>query len=157
MNDKDYYQEIFERSFDRLLRIMAALLLASLACAVISTLTGCKTTYVPVETVRTEHIVNTVHDSILVNTGKTDSIVLHEKGDTVFLERWHTEWKDRWRDRCRTDTLIRSDTIRVPYPVEGRVPRWEKARLAAMGAAGTAGVMAAVGVALWLRHRYKRC
>ena len=78
-------------------------------------LCGCKTTqYVPVETVRTEYKDRTeyVHDSTTV----TDSIVLMQKGDTVFKERWRTAFRDRWH--TVTDTATVCDTVRVPYPVE---------------------------------------
>lgn len=156
MSDKDFYEELFFKSLPKLLGFGAAFLVGALLCIAIGgLLTGC-TTYVPVETVRTEYRTNTVHDSILVSVGKTDSIVMREKGDTVFLERWHTEWKDRWRDRFVTDTLIKNDTIRVPYPVEGKVPKWEQVKLVSTGAVGGVCVLGIVGIALWLRRRYRR-
>lgn len=47
-----------------------------------------------------------------------DSIVYRWKHDTLFVDRWHTEFRDRWR----TDTLTVHDSIHVqdsiPYPVE---------------------------------------
>ena len=77
-------------------------------------LCGCKTKYVPVEVVRTDTTYITQHrlDSIYLH----DSTYIHERGDTVLVEKWHTAW----RERVRIDTLIqhRSDTIAVPYPME---------------------------------------
>lgn len=77
-------------------------------------LVGCKTKYVPVEVVRTDTTYITQHrlDSIYLH----DSTYIHERGDTVLVEKWHTAW----RERVRIDTLIqhRSDTIAVPYPME---------------------------------------
>lgn len=89
-------------------------------------LCGCKATeYVPVETVRTEYKDRTeyVHDSTTV----TDSIVLMQKGDTVFKERWRTAFRDRWH--TVTDTATVCDTIRVPYPVERELSWWEKTKI----------------------------
>lgn len=78
-------------------------------------LTGCTTTkYVPVVEHRTDTLLcyNSIRDSIYVH----DSIHVHEKGDTVLIERWHTRWRDRWQ----YDTVYRArtDSVPVPYPVE---------------------------------------
>ena len=52
-------------------------------------------------------------DSIIIR----DSIVYRWKHDTLFVDRWHTEFRDRWRH----DTLTLKDSIHVqdsvPYPV----------------------------------------
>ena len=82
--------------------------------SLLAVLTGCKTTeYVPVETVRTDtvYIAHIVTDSVYQH----DSIYIHEKGDTVWYERWHTQY----RDRLRIDTVYQAkvDTIAKPYPV----------------------------------------
>lgn len=100
---------------------------------VLMLLTGCKTQYVPVETVRTEYVTNTVHDSVVVNVGKTDSVIIREKGDTVFVERWRTEWRDRWHETLRTDTLVKVDSIQVPYPVEKKVSFWQRVKWGSVG------------------------
>lgn len=42
-----------------------------------------------------------------------DSIYLAMKGDTVLLEKWHTKYVDK----LRIDTLIKRDSIPVPYDV----------------------------------------
>lgn len=51
-----------------------------------------------------------------------DSIIYRWKHDTLFVDRWHTEFRDRWRH----DTLTLRDSIHVndsiPYPVEVQVP-----------------------------------
>lgn len=45
-------------------------------------------------------------DSVYVR----DSVYIREKGDTVWMERWHTAWRDR--EVVRTDTVMRCDTVR---------------------------------------------
>lgn len=84
---------------------------------------GCTSVrYVPVESVHTDTVYQSriEHDSIHVR----DSIRVHEKGDTVFVERFH----ERWREVLRTDTIYRSrvDSIQVPYPVEKPLTRWQQ-------------------------------
>ena len=60
---------------------------------------GCKTQYVPVETVRTEieRVVDIQRDSIYV----MDSVFVREAHDTVYITRWRTEY----REALRIDTL----------------------------------------------------
>ena len=77
-------------------------------------LVGCKQTeYVVVPEYHTDtlRVAQIVTDSVY----KHDSIYIHEKGDTVWYERWHTQY----RDRLRIDTVYKSrvDTIANPYPL----------------------------------------
>lgn len=72
---------------------------------------GCKSIeYVPVIEHRTDTVIKTHQrlDSIYVH----DSTYIHERGDTVWVERWHT----RWRDRLLLDTIYEAvhDTAALP-------------------------------------------
>ena len=101
-----------------------------LICTLISLLSGCKSVqYVPVETVRT--------DSVYIDRFQRDSIY---QRDSVFVNRWtagdtvyqdKVVWKYVYRDKVKYDTvaILRSDTVRVPYPVERRLSTWEQVRL----------------------------
>ena len=66
--------------------------------------------------------VSVEHDSIYIATHTRDSVYLRdsiyirEKGDTIVLERWRTQYVERLR--VDTTTVTVSDTIREPYPVE---------------------------------------
>ena len=84
---------------------------------------------VPVETIRTEiiHKIDTFiqKDSCVVK----DSVFIHAKGDTVWYEKWHTKYIDRWKEVVRTDTLIKNDSIQVPYPVEKKLSRWQQVKM----------------------------
>ena len=85
--------------------------------------------YVPVETIRHDSIYITQHqkDSIYLH----DSIHIHEKADTILIEKWHTKYIEK---QVR-DTLIQieMDTIPQPYPYEVEVPAqlswWQKTRM----------------------------
>lgn len=100
------------------------------ACILISLLSGCKSVqYVPFETVRTDsvYIDRYQHDSIY----QRDSIFVNRwtAGDTVYQDK--VVWKYVYRDKVVYDTvaILRSDTVRVPYPVERRLTTWEEVRL----------------------------
>jgi hypothetical protein len=54
-----------------------------------------------------------------------DSVFIHSKGDTVWYEKWHTKYVDRWNKRVVCDTLIKTDSIHVPYPVPAQLSRWQ--------------------------------
>ena len=101
-----------------------------LICTLISLLSGCKSVqYVPVETVRTDsvYIDRYQHDSIY----QRDSIFVNRwtAGDTVYQDK--VVWKYVYRDKVVYDTvaILRSDSVRVPYPVERRLTKWEQVRL----------------------------
>lgn len=102
---------------------IATILLTSAICS-------CRSVrYVPVETVRS--------DTLYVNRLHRDSIFVREKGDTV--EVVLTLFVDRWHDRTDTLRAVSTDNIRVPYPVEKELTRWEKTKLDIGGIAiGTA-------------------
>ena len=100
------------------------------ACAIM--MTGCKTTeYMPVPEYHTDTIYQSkvVHDSIYQH----DSTYIKEKGDSVYIERWHTKYVLKEK----TDTLYESrvDSIPVPYEVvkevevEKSLSWWQSARM----------------------------
>lgn len=99
--------------------------------AAVALLTGCKTRERIVEHVRTDTLIQLRHerDSIYLH----DSTYVRERGDTLYIERWHTAW----RDRVRTDTVLVShtDSVPVPYTIEvvkevtAPLTWWQKTRL----------------------------
>jgi len=119
---------------------------------------SCTTTkYVPVETVKTEYKTKTdtfiQKDSVLVK----DSVFIHSKGDTVWFEKWHTKYKDRVVYQTQIDTLIKTDSIQVPYPVEKKLNKWQTFCLD-YGKIMLGGTVAGIVIALlwfigWLRRK----
>ena len=51
------------------------------------------------------------------------------KGDTIYKEKISVIYKDRWRDRYLCDTVIKKDSVRVPYPVEKKLSKWQQIKL----------------------------
>ena len=109
------------------LSFVAILLTAIILCVLLGSCTTTKV--VTVERVKTDttYIAKWQRDSIWLH----DSIHVTEKGDTVRIERWHTQW----RDRIVRDTTYVSKTDSIPYPVEvtKEVPAeltwWQQTRL----------------------------
>ena len=94
---------------------------------VLITLTGCKTVkFVPVPEYHTLYKtrVDTVQrwDSVYFR----DSVYIATKGDTVYLTKTH--WRERFRNvyHAKTDTIMQLDSIRVPYPVEKPLTKWQQ-------------------------------
>lgn len=77
------------------------------------TLCSCKTKYIetvhyqPVEVHDTLYNTVHVHDSVTLH----DSVYIHQKNDTVLIEKWHTRFK--WRTHTDTQYVSRE----VPYVV----------------------------------------
>lgn len=101
-----------------------------LVCILVSLFVGCKSIrYIPVETVTTDSIYvdRYLRDSIY----QRDSVFVNQwmVGDTVYQDK--VIWKYVYRDKVRYDTvsILRSDSVRVPYPVEHQLTKWEQIRL----------------------------
>jgi len=78
---------------------------------------SCRTQYIPIESVKTEY---NVRDSIRYDSiYQHDSVYLTVKGDTVYQYQYVN----------KTDTLIKTDSIQVPYPVEKQLAKWQQFKL----------------------------
>lgn len=81
--------------------------------------------YVPVESIRIEY---KTHDSIRFDSiYQRDSIYTLVKGDTVYQYRY--KYLYRYLTTNRTDTILKNDSIRVPYPVEKKLNRWQSIKM----------------------------
>ena len=68
-----------------------------------------KTVEVPVEVIKKEYIHDTKIDSIYIR----DSVDRWQKGDTLYITKWHTKFKYI----NRVDTIIKTDSIPKIVPV----------------------------------------
>lgn len=121
---------------DRFRFCLYCLLVGIFLALVLISLTSCKSIqYVPVETVKTEYISKTdtfiQKDSVHIK----DSVLVFMKGDSVFTDRWHVMYKDRLKEVVKTDTIIKTDSIQVPYPVEKKLTKWQQVKMDAGGMA----------------------
>lgn len=102
-------------------KIIMRWIIRFLPCLVILLASCTSTKYVPVESVK--------HDSVYVNQIVKDSVyvkdsVLIVKGDTITEYRY--KYIYQYKDRTDTLFITKTDTIRVPYPVERPLTRWEQ-------------------------------
>lgn len=114
---------------------------------------SCRTTqYVPVETVRTntEYRDLVKRDSIHVH----DSVFLYMKGDTVFRDRWHTEYKNRLVHD--TTYISKIDSIQVPYPVEKKLSGWESAKMELGGVMLGFIILSVLVFAWWMTYSVRK-
>lgn len=112
---------------DKITKVVIAIAVAML---ILSMFCRCTTTkYVPVTEYKDRVIVKT--DSLL----KTDSIYVHDsvsvyiRGDTVFKDKYHLQYKDRYIVRNKSDTLIVLDSIPYKVVVEKTLSKTDKAFL----------------------------
>lgn len=133
----------------RLLIILWSVILA--VCLVL--LSACTTTkYITVPVTHTDTLYVTKHQRDSINV--RDSIYIKDRGDTVWIERWHTKYVER----LRTDTLIEhlTDTVSVPVEVQVEVPRrltwWQQTRMHA-GELLFALLIGAAAFAVWRLKR----
>lgn len=123
----------------RLVTLVAVLLLAS-----------CKQVeYIPIESV--------VKDTIYRESVKIDSVILtdsvflhiHTIGDTVYSEKVKVLYRDRYKYERDTIYLHRTDTIRVPVPIERKATLWEQTKENLGNLIRFAGLIVFGGFLLW--------
>lgn len=143
---------------DIIKQIVFAFMLAS-AFLVLMMLQGCRTKYVSVPEYHnvyvTKHDTLTKHDSIY----QKEFVDRYIKGDSVFLTKTQVDYRFRNIYKTLYRDSIKIDSIRVPYPVERKLNKWESLKMEVGGWA--IGGLSAVVIALiayivtWLVRRYK--
>ena len=88
-------------------------------------LCGCRTEYVPIESVRYDSLMieKLMCDSVFVR----DSVYLMEKGETVY------QYKDKYvyvyKNRVDTFYMEKIREVEVPVPVERKLSWWERVKI----------------------------
>ena len=116
------YEDSMRAAVYSLVGMVVLLLLAMLA--------SCKTTrYVSVPEYHKEYINRT--DTFLRSDTlfRLDSVVIRQQGDTTVIEK--IRWQNRFVNvyKVKTDTIMKSDSIRVPYPVEKKLSWWDQVKV----------------------------
>ena len=140
------YEDSMRAAVYSLVGMVVLLLLAILA--------SCKTTrYVSVPEYHKEYINRT--DTFLRSDTlfRLDSVVIRQQGDTTVIEK--IMWQNRFVNvyKMKTDTIMKSDSIRVPYPVEKKLSKWQQLRLDFGGWAMGLIVIVIFFVVVWLVRR----
>ena len=114
-------------------------------CVLFLFLCGCRTEYVPIESVRYDSLFveKLMTDSVYVR----DSVFVRDRGDTVYVD------KDRYvyvyKNRIDTFFVYRDREVEVPVPVERRLTWWERVKLEY--AEWVVGVLVAIALIYALR------
>lgn len=174
MTDKEYYDEKWAQHEALLYGCVAYITALAFVITCLVMLAGCKTQYVPVETVRTEHhhSTDTVRQTDSIFREKETVIREANSGDSALLAKLGIQLrqnqkaililqKELERERNKQeehygDTIIKVEEKQVPVPVEKKVPFWEKAKLASIGFSASLILIAAIGLVIWIRKRYRR-
>ena len=125
--------------------------------AIVICCVSCKTKYVTVPEYHKEYINRT--DTFLRSDTlfRLDSVVVRMQGDTTIIEK--IRWQNRFVNvyKIKTDTIIKTDSVRVPYPVEKQLTPWEKIKMdfgnAAIGISIAAILVLMFYVVRWLRRK----
>ena len=122
-------------------------------------LQGCRTKYVSVPEYHNVYV--TKHDTLT----KYDSVYQKEfvdrfiKGDTVFLTKTKVDYRYKNLYRTIYKDSVKTDSVRVPYPVERKLNRWESLKMEVGGLAiGVLSVvvLGTIGyIIMWLVRKYR--
>ena len=122
-------------------------------------LQGCRTKYVSVPEYHnvyvTKHDTLTKHDSVY----QKEFVDRYVKGDTVFLTKTQVDYRFRNIYKTLYRDSIKTDSVRVPYPVEKKLSRWQGLKMEVGGwAIGVLSVvvLGAIGyIIMWLVRKYR--
>lgn len=136
-NDNWYYKDRYDMKSQRSILGCLYSLVGIIIIAILSLFFfSCKSIkYIPVETVKTEYVNKTdtfiQKDSIWCK----DSVYIMKNGDTITIQKTKILYRDRWREKILTDSVLKVDSIYIPYPVEKKLTKWEKIKMDAGGMA----------------------
>lgn len=114
-------------------------------------LSGCRTIHEVEE--KTVIKTDTLYKSLLVRDSiyLQDSVVVREKGDTVFSEKWHLKYVDRWR----TDTLyqVKIDSVVVEIEREKQLSKMERIKFFMTDVGIALGIAVVIGLVVYVLKR----
>ena len=135
---------------NRLFRWLGTALLIIMALTALYVLVGCRTKYVTVPEYHKEYINRT--DTFLRSDTlfRLDSVVVRQQGDTTVIEK--IRWQNRFVNvyKIKTDTIIKADSVRVPYPVERKLSKWQQFKMDYGNVSMGGTVVAIVFIIIWL-------
>lgn len=107
--------------------------------------------YVPVESVKIDsvYLSKVMRDSVYIK----DSVLI-VKGDTIREYRYKYIYK--YKDRVDTVYSEKVDSIRVPYPVEAQLTKWQKFKQNVGGFAIAAIIIIILIVVGWFIYKLKK-
>lgn len=122
-------------------------------------LQGCRTKYVSVPEYHNvyinKHDTLTKHDSVY----QKEFVDRYVKGDTIYLTKTKVDYRFRNLYKTRYRDSLKIDSIRVPYPVERKLNKWESLKMEvgdwAIGGLSAVVIALIAYIVTWLVRRYK--
>ena len=112
--------------------------------------------YVPIEISVRDTV---IHERVRVDSVmQTDSVFLHihTVGDTVFSEKTKVVYRDRFSLKHDTVFMSRTDTIKIPTPIEHKATAWERIVDRLEVFVTLLGVIVVLGFLLWFIQLLRR-
>lgn len=104
-------------------KLIIYLLIALMALAMFSCKGSERIVEVPVTKIEYKDRVKEKVDSVYIH----DSTYMYVGGDTIYVYQYRNVYRDKiYRD---TVSVVRVDSIAVPYPIERELTFWEKAQM----------------------------
>ena len=131
---------------DDLVEALAILFNIAIFAWLIAWLTSCSPRTITVPEYHTEYIVKAdtlvKHDSIY----HRDSVSFYLQGETICRDRYKYIDRYKYVYKTTTDTLIKTDSIRVPVPMDRQLSKWEQTKMDVGGwcMAALAGVVVTI-------------
>lgn len=100
-----------------------------------------------------------IHERVRVDSiMQTDSVFLHihTVGDTVYSEKTKVVYRDRFSLKHDTVFMSRTDTIKVPIPIEHKATAWERIVDRLEVFVTILGVIVVLGFLLWFIQLLKK-
>ena len=134
-------------------------LFLAMAFLTLMLLQGCRAKYVSVPEYHNVYV--TKHDTLT----KYDSIYQKEfvdryvRGDTVFLTKTNVDYRYKNLYRTIYKDSLKMDSVRLPYPVERKLNKWESLKMEvggwAIGVLSVVVIAAIVFIVVWLRKKFR--
>lgn len=115
------------------IRIWKWVMVVTVVMIAIFTMTGCRSKeYVMVPEYHTEYVYRADTVAKADSVYAKDSVYVYRNGDTVMIQK--IAYRDRWHNvyKVKMDTIIKRDSVSVPYPVERELTKNEKRLLSAV-------------------------
>lgn len=139
---------------------IAILINIALFMWIISWFTSCTPRTITVPEYHTQYITRTDTLCKVDSVYKYDSVAVYLQGETICRDKYVYLDKYRYLYKTTTDTLLKTDSVRVPVPVERQLTKWESTQMTigkwALYAIVGIIVAAVVYLAIWW-YRRKLC
>ena len=168
----DYYEMKYRNSGNALRTCWHSFIGMIITMLMGALFSGCKNTqYVPVETVRTEYLHSTDTVKEKDSTYREKETIIRE-ADSAMIDKLGLKLKDNERaililqkelekqinskSESKTDTVIKTDSVQVPYPVEKQLTRWQQVCIGYGKLTMGATVLLVIFLIVWIVRRLRK-